>query len=234
MYSVHITPTLYIIPHSLFPPRNVFFPHPSLSSQPGHPVSVLARNWLFTSCFLRRRRQPTEKMRASQLLSTLALTATAALAGRSTQHVGNFVKRLERAGRSPPVVEPLVVKRENQHEHAKRANTTTLFLTNSTASKLHDCCPQFSSLASIQLCGQLGANPLQTEFSVDGTAIPEVDFDVGESYAGSIPVTTEEAGDNLFFWFFPSTNEAADKEILIWLNGGVRHLIELSRELTLT
>lgn len=61
------------------------------------------------------------------------------------------------------------------------------------------------------------------EFAVDGTAIPEVDFDVGESYAGSIPVTTEEAGDNLFFWFFPSTNEAAEKEILIWLNGGVRH-----------
>lgn len=49
-----------------------------------------------------------------------------------------------------------------------------------------------------------------------------MDFDVGESYAGSIPVTTDEAGDYLFFWFFPSTNPDADKEILIWLNGGVR------------
>lgn len=35
-------------------------------------------------------------------------------------------------------------------------------------------------------------------------------------------MTTEADGDNLFFWFFPSTNPDADKEILIWLNGGVR------------
>lgn len=59
---------------------------------------------------------------------------------------------------------------------------------------------------------------------MNGSAIPDVDFDVGESYAGSIPVTTEEAGDYLFYWFFPSTNVDADKEILIWLNGGVRSL----------
>lgn len=62
----------------------------------------------------------------------------------------------------------------------------------------------------------------RVEFAVNGTGIPDVDFDVGESYAGSIPVTTDEAGDYLFFWFFPSTNPDADKEILIWLNGGVR------------
>lgn len=60
------------------------------------------------------------------------------------------------------------------------------------------------------------------EFAVDGTAIPDVDFDVGESYAGSIPVTTDADGDYLFYWFFPSTNPDAEKEILIWLNGGVR------------
>lgn len=69
---------------------------------------------------------------------------------------------------------------------------------------------------------------LTIEFVVDGTAIPEVDFDVGESYAGSIPVTTEADGDSLFFWFFPSTNEDADKEILIWLNGGVGFLFFFS------
>lgn len=60
-----------------------------------------------------------------------------------------------------------------------------------------------------------------TEFVVNGTGIPDVDFDVGESYAGSIPVTTDADGDYFFFWFFPSTNPDADKEILIWLNGGV-------------
>lgn len=57
---------------------------------------------------------------------------------------------------------------------------------------------------------------------MNGSAIPDVDFDVGESYAGSIPVTTDADGDYLFYWFFPSTNVDADKEILIWLNGGVK------------
>ncbi|KAH8785603.1 Alpha/Beta hydrolase protein [Diaporthe sp. PMI_573] len=73
---------------------------------------------------------------------------------------------------------------------AKRATAGSQFLTNTTA-----------------------------KFAVDGSAIPDVDFDVGESYAGSIPLTTNSS-DNLFFWFFPSEKPAAEKEILIWLNGG--------------
>lgn len=59
-------------------------------------------------------------------------------------------------------------------------------------------------------------------FLVDGTAIPDVDFDVGESYAGSLPINETSTDNELFFWFFPSTNEDAKEEILIWLNGGVR------------
>lgn len=55
---------------------------------------------------------------------------------------------------------------------------------------------------------------------VDGTAIPDVDFDVGESYAGLMPLGNSTE-DEFYFWFFPSTNAAADGEILIWLNGGV-------------
>ncbi|KAG8168738.1 hypothetical protein KVR01_001487 [Diaporthe batatas] len=73
---------------------------------------------------------------------------------------------------------------------AKRANAGSQFLTNTTS-----------------------------KFVVNGSAIPDVDFDVGESYAGSIPLATNSS-DNLFFWFFPSENPAAEKEILIWLNGG--------------
>lgn len=60
------------------------------------------------------------------------------------------------------------------------------------------------------------------KFLVDGTAIPDVDFDVGESYAGSLPIYQNSTDDELFFWFFPSTNAEAEEEILIWLNGGVR------------
>lgn len=64
-----------------------------------------------------------------------------------------------------------------------------------------------------------------TEFVVNGTAIPDVDFDVGESYAGLIPLDTgaNSSDSELYFWFFPSENPAANKEILIWLNGGVRN-----------
>ncbi|KAK4148130.1 Alpha/Beta hydrolase protein [Dichotomopilus funicola] len=64
-------------------------------------------------------------------------------------------------------------------------------------------------------------NANTTKFAVDGKGIPDVDFDVGESYAGLLPITSKKDEEsNLFFWFFPSTNEAADKEIIIWLNGG--------------
>lgn len=44
---------------------------------------------------------------------------------------------------------------------------------------------------------------------------------MGESYAGLLPLGND-TDNELFFWFWPTTNDAADKEILIWLNGGVR------------
>ncbi|RAL58572.1 hypothetical protein DID88_003348 [Monilinia fructigena] len=59
------------------------------------------------------------------------------------------------------------------------------------------------------------------KFSVNGSAIPDVDFDVGESYAGLLPISREaNETRQLYFWFYPSTNELASDEILIWLNGG--------------
>lgn len=59
------------------------------------------------------------------------------------------------------------------------------------------------------------------EFAVNGTAIPDVDFDVGESYAGLLPTSQKlnETGQ-LYFWYFPSQNPLAQDEITIWLNGG--------------
>jgi carboxypeptidase D len=58
-------------------------------------------------------------------------------------------------------------------------------------------------------------------FAVNGSAIPLVDFDVGESYAGLLPIGNDTSSE-LFFWFFPSTNQAAqdNKEILIYFTGG--------------
>jgi carboxypeptidase D len=48
-----------------------------------------------------------------------------------------------------------------------------------------------------------------------------VDFDIGESYAGLMPISkAANESRELYFWFFPSENPEACDEILIWLNGG--------------
>ena len=59
------------------------------------------------------------------------------------------------------------------------------------------------------------------KFAVDGTAIPDVDFDIGESYAGLLPISSDpNETRELFFWFFPTTNVNKSEEIAIWFNGG--------------
>lgn len=59
---------------------------------------------------------------------------------------------------------------------------------------------------------------------MNGTSLPSVDFDVGESYAGLLPIgSANDTSNQLYFWFFPSTNMAAQKEIMIWVTGGVRN-----------
>lgn len=37
-------------------------------------------------------------------------------------------------------------------------------------------------------------------FAVDGTALPFVDFDIGESYAGLLPISNETDVSELYFW----------------------------------
>lgn len=59
------------------------------------------------------------------------------------------------------------------------------------------------------------------KFVVDGKNIPEVPFDVGESYSGLLPISSAaHESRQLFFWFFPSQDALASDEIVIWLNGG--------------
>ncbi|MCJ1388992.1 hypothetical protein MMC18_001845 [Xylographa bjoerkii] len=59
------------------------------------------------------------------------------------------------------------------------------------------------------------------KFVVDGNGIPDVNFDIGESYAGLLPISSSpDETRELYFWFFPSENALASDEILIWLNGG--------------
>ena len=58
------------------------------------------------------------------------------------------------------------------------------------------------------------------KYAVDGSNIPFVDWDAGESYAGLMPISDEPDVSELYFWFWPSHNPEATDEILIWLNGG--------------
>ena len=64
-------------------------------------------------------------------------------------------------------------------------------------------------------------NAQSEKFVVNGTAIPEVDFDIGESYAGLLPISqAPDEQRQLFFWFFPTTNPDAANEVTIWFTGG--------------
>lgn len=104
------------------------------------------------------------------------------------------------AKRSPPLI---------RTRDAPRVETTSMFLNNKTTSKKH-----FKlSMSGVPL--------IQSGFSVNGSALPEIDFNIGESYAGTLPITSNTTDPNqLWFWFFPSSNPLANNEITIWLNGG--------------
>ncbi|KAL7270999.1 hypothetical protein RUND412_006276 [Rhizina undulata] len=63
-------------------------------------------------------------------------------------------------------------------------------------------------------------NNITSKYWVNGSGIPDVNFDVGESYAGLIPISENKTEDGeLYFWFFPSKLEEVD-DLVIWLNGG--------------
>lgn len=60
-------------------------------------------------------------------------------------------------------------------------------------------------------------NNATEKFVVNGTGIPDVDFDIGESYAGLLPISqAANESRQLFFWFFPTTNPDAGNEVTIW------------------
>ncbi|KAJ5921350.1 hypothetical protein N7466_009676 [Penicillium verhagenii] len=50
-------------------------------------------------------------------------------------------------------------------------------------------------------------------------SLPEVNFDVGEMYAGLVPIEKDDPDRALFFIFQPTIGEPVD-EVTIWLNGG--------------
>ncbi|KAK3326269.1 putative serine-TYPE carboxypeptidase F precursor [Apodospora peruviana] len=134
---------------------------------------------------------------AISLLALLPATpGVVAANGRSLKHAGKHIEEhfARRAADTSARDRPVL---ERDEVAAKKGHK---FLTEKTKSKF-------------------SASELQ--FAVNGTGIPDVDFDVGESYAGSLSISSDPKEDgNLFFWFFPTSDPTPKKEILIWLNGG--------------
>ncbi|KNZ76878.1 Carboxypeptidase cpdS [Termitomyces sp. J132] len=75
------------------------------------------------------------------------------------------------------------------------------------------------------------SNPAASQFYVDGTTIPEVDFDIGPSWSGLLPISsdpneTRKASTamrsliELFFWFFPPGPDGSLDDLIFWTNGG--------------
>jgi len=64
-------------------------------------------------------------------------------------------------------------------------------------------------------------NNRTASYAVSGTGIPDVPFDIGESYAGLLPISSApNETRQLYFWFFPSSNVNASTEVAAWFNGG--------------
>ncbi|CAE6492826.1 unnamed protein product [Rhizoctonia solani] len=65
------------------------------------------------------------------------------------------------------------------------------------------------------------SNPKAAEYLVDGTKIPDVDFDVGPSWSGLMPISgNANETRQLFFWFWPTTNQEHTDDLVFWTNGG--------------
>jgi carboxypeptidase D len=65
------------------------------------------------------------------------------------------------------------------------------------------------------------SNPKASQFYVDGSTIPDVNFDVGPSWSGLIPISAAANESRmLFFWFFPPGPEGSLDDLIFWTNGG--------------
>ncbi|KAJ7690713.1 alpha/beta-hydrolase [Mycena rosella] len=65
------------------------------------------------------------------------------------------------------------------------------------------------------------SNPAAEQFFVDGTKIPDVNFDAGPSWSGLLPISGDpNETRKLFFWFWPTNNVSNTDDLVFWTNGG--------------
>ncbi|KAN0139502.1 Alpha/Beta hydrolase fold [Lactarius tabidus] len=58
-------------------------------------------------------------------------------------------------------------------------------------------------------------------FHVNGASIPHVNFDVGDSWSGLLPISADpDETRKLFFWYFPPTVNGSENDLIFWTNGG--------------
>ncbi|KAG6850882.1 hypothetical protein H0H87_001750 [Tephrocybe sp. NHM501043] len=88
--------------------------------------------------------------------------------------------------------------------HARQATAAKRFKNNSSVKRAAPLNITFS-------------NPKASEFYVDGTTIPEVDFDVGPSWSGLLPISADpNETRKLFFWFFPPGPQGSLDDLIFW------------------
>ncbi|KAG6910181.1 hypothetical protein DXG01_012630 [Tephrocybe rancida] len=100
-------------------------------------------------------------------------------------------------------------KRFQNNMPVKRAAPHNITFSNPKASGM-------SAFHVLQLVTRL-IRSRRTEFYVDGTTIPEVDFDVGPSWSGLLPISANaNETRKLFFWFFPPGPQGSLDDLIFW------------------
>ncbi|KAG0141440.1 hypothetical protein CROQUDRAFT_51681 [Cronartium quercuum f. sp. fusiforme G11] len=61
-------------------------------------------------------------------------------------------------------------------------------------------------------------SPHAHKFLVDGSNLPLVHFDIGDSYSGILPAQSNAT--ELFFWFIPAQTDLGKNDLTFWTNGG--------------
>ena len=55
----------------------------------------------------------------------------------------------------------------------------------------------------------------RSSFHVNGKSIPNVSFDIGDTFAGMMPLDVDR---KFFFWYMPA--KTPNNKLTVWLNGG--------------